>query len=421
MGLIPIPIPIAVGMHDSYRDGRVRARRGSGSMRERRPGVWEIRVVVANDLLTGQSVQRSFTVHADREFAEQHRRALVERFGVDRSALYCEGARWTVAELLERFIDAEHQWRPATRSSHTSVVRFLTRDPLGRVGVAALSPMVVDEALARWRAAGGSAALVWGRWAVLHSCLSWAAAQGMVRSNPILGMRSPPRPMPRKHLLPAEVAKLLQAAADQIGVAEDALAADPRNRVRWEGLFVAEQTRLLVRLAADTGARRGELATLRLSDLDDRVLTIERNLSLEVLGPTKTGRTRRMTIGATTATMVRDHFAAWEQRAGSGAVQGDWVFAPDFRRLTYARADLLSHRFCRLREAADLPDAALHRFRHSVATHLVENGELLKAQARLGHRDPATTLRHYAHATPLDDLDVADAIDQRLNEFTGGR
>jgi hypothetical protein len=103
-------------------------------MRERRPGVWEIRVVVANDLLTGRSVQRSFTVHADRELAEQHRQTLVERFGVDRSALYCEGARWSIAELLERFIDAEHQWRRATRSSHTSVVRFLTRDPVGRVG-----------------------------------------------------------------------------------------------------------------------------------------------------------------------------------------------------------------------------------------------------------------------------------------------
>jgi integrase len=49
-------------------------------------------------------------------------------------------------------------------------------------------------------------------------------------------------------------------------------------------LFVAEQTRLLVRLAADTGARRGEMAVFRLADLDGRVLTIERGLSLEVSG-----------------------------------------------------------------------------------------------------------------------------------------
>jgi hypothetical protein len=123
-------------------------------MRERRPGVWEIRVVVANDLVGGRSVQRSFTVHGDLERAEQRRRELVERFGVDRGALYCEGARWSVAELLGRFIAAEHQWRPATRSSHAPVVRFLVSDSLGRFGVAVLAPVNVEETMRRWRAGG---------------------------------------------------------------------------------------------------------------------------------------------------------------------------------------------------------------------------------------------------------------------------
>jgi integrase len=59
---------------------------------------------------------------------------------------------------------------------------------------------------------------------------------------------------------------------------------------------------------------------------------------------------------------------------------------------------------------------ALRRLRHGVATHLVEKGKLLKAQARLGHRDPSRTLRHYSHAVPLDDLDVADELDQVLND-----
>ena len=66
-----------------------------------------------------------------------------------------------------------------------------------------------------------------------------------------------------------------------------------------------------------------------------------------------------------------------------------------------------------------MPDAALHRLRHSVGTHLVGDGKLLKAQGRLGHRHPATTLRHYAHATPLDDKDVADDLDDLLNRATG--
>lgn len=184
-------------------------------------------------------------------------------------------------------------------------------------------------------------------------------------------------------------------------------------------MFVAEQNRLLVRLVADTGARRGELAVLRLGDLNGRVLTIERNVSMEVLGPTKTGRARRLTLGATTAAMIGTHFEVCEQRLDPGeVVLGDWLFAPTPARATHARADGLSHRFHAVRVAAGIPSAALHRFRHSVATALVEDGKILKAQARLGHRDAATTLRHYAHATPLDDLEVADEIDRRLNAAT---
>ena len=150
--------------------------------------------------------------------------------------------------------------------------------------------------MSRWRSEGASAALVWARWAVLRSALSWAAARGVIRSNPLEVMRGPPRPVPRKHLLPAEVAALLATASRQVGQAAAEYRVKPRDGRLLEALFVAEQTRLLVRLAADTGARRGELAVLRLGDLDGRVLSIERNLSLEVLGPTKTSRNRRLTL-----------------------------------------------------------------------------------------------------------------------------
>lgn len=385
-------------------------------MRERRPGVWEVRVVVGNDPVTGVSRQRSFTVHGDAELVRERRRELVAQFGVDRSALYCPAAGWTVAELLVRFIAAEHAWSPATRSSHVSMARWLMTDPIGATGVAVLTPPLVDARIAAWRRSHASVALVWARWAVLSSALSWGCRQRMLRVNPVRMMKAPPRPEARKHLRMDEIALLLRAATAEVNAALGCIS--PGRRLGWQSLFAAEQTRLLIRLAADTGARRGELATLRLSDLDGRVLTIERNLSLEVLGPTKSKRTRRMTIGATTAAMIREHMTSWAERVGDEVV-GDWIFAPDYRRATHAWASLLSHRFVRLRDRAGLADASLHRFRHSVATSLVEDGKILKAQARLGHRDAATTLRHYAHATPLDDLDVADELDRRLNEAAG--
>jgi integrase len=133
-----------------------------------------------------------------------------------------------------------------------------------------------------------------------------------------------------------------------------------------------------------------------------------------VLGSTKSSRARRLTLGATTAALITGHVSAWGERWQTPPVD-DWMFSPDPTRATHLRADVLSHRVRRLGVLAGVPDAALHRLRHGVATHLVDEGKLLKAQARLGHRDPATTLRHYAHATALDDLDVADDLDRLLN------
>jgi integrase len=178
-------------------------------------------------------------------------------------------------------------------------------------------------------------------------------------------------------------------------------------------LFSAEQGLLLVRLAADSGARRGELAVLRFGDLEGRVLTIERGVSRGVLGSTKSKRIRRLTLGSTTASLIHTHYWAWIERGLSP--EFDWLFAPNPMRTTFMTADALSHKFRRLGGFAGVPNPALHRLRHGVATHLVDEGKLLKAQARLGHSDPSTTLRHYSHATPLDDEDIADEIDAVLS------
>jgi integrase len=206
----------------------------------------------------------------------------------------------------------------------------------------------------------------------------------------------------------------LAAAGDAVASARDAFTRRPDSAAGARRLFAAEQALLLVRLAADSGARRGELAVLRLSDLDGRVLTIERSLSAGVLGLAKSGRSRRVTLGSGTAEMIRRHVQDWAARA---APEQDWLFSPSPQRSAHLTAGALSHRLARLGAAAGVEHAALHRLRHGVATYLVDHGRLLKAQARLGHSDPATTLRHYSHAIPLDDTDVADELDRLLNDL----
>jgi integrase len=72
----------------------------------------------------------------------------------------------------------------------------------------------------------------------------------------------------------------------------------------------------------------------------------------------------------------------------------------------------LGHWFSRLAHQAGHPDVCLHRLRHTVATVLVGQGDILAAQARLGHRDASTTLRIYSHALPLHDADTAARLDE---------
>jgi len=130
-----------------------------------------------------------------------------------------------------------------------------------------------------------------------------------MRSNPLAGMRGPPRPQPRRRHTLAEVRQILSVAESIVDQTYAHLAADPSARIARQAAFAAERDLLLVRLAADSGARLGELAVLRRSDLDGRVLTIERGLSQGMLGPTKFSRARRLTLGATTAALVDSHVA----------------------------------------------------------------------------------------------------------------
>ena len=377
---------------------------GDGTIRERSPGNWEIRVAVGIDPVSGRTLQRSFSFHGSREEAHLRRKELAAEWA-ERRAIRRAAPFLSVGELLERWLAAHHEWRPATWIGARSNVKALRPDALSARRVSTLKPEHVRSAMASWSAAGASVAVISGRFRVLRSAIGWAHVERVIDVNPLSGMRGPQRPGTRLHLASDEVLRLLEAA--------DALVASttPRDAKRRHK---AEQIRLLVRLAADSGARRGELVALRFDDLDGRVLTIERGVSADVLGPTKTGRTRRLTLGRQTVELWRSSAQTWEDRLPGATALGPWLFSPERTHRTRLTAGALGHWFADLARRAEVSGATLHRLRHSVATFLVGRGELLRAQQRLGHRDPSTTLRNYAHALPLEDETVADDIDEML-------
>ena len=367
------------------------------------------------DPVSGRTVQRSFWFHGTANDAEDRRHQLAIQFAEYRS-LRRAAPFLTVGELLERWLTAEHDWRPSTWSSARSNAKALIGDPIANRRVSTLRPDVVRVAMARWRESGATVSVVSGRFRVLRSAVGWAQSESIIDRNPLRDMRGPPRPGTRMHVSVADVASLIETSEILV---EKAAAAFNGSASSMSALHKAEQIRLLMRLAADSGARRGELAAFRFSDLDGRVLTIERGGSGEQVGPTKTKQVRRLILGRTTAELWRSSESTWRGRVYPMSQFGEWIFSRDIdhqRRLT---ASGMGHWFAELCAETGLPGVSLHRLRHTVATFLVSRGELLRAQQRLDHRDPSTTLRNYAHALPLEDQDVADDIDTMLSAVAG--
>jgi integrase len=298
-------------------------------------------------------------------------------------------------------------------ASHTHVIRSLSEDPLGRRRLVARTPGDVLAAICRWQSAGLSISTVSSRWLVLRSALSWAVGEGVLRSNPLAGTRGPARPQPRRHHTLGDVRRLLRCAEETVERATIAHSENPQSLVQQRLLFSAEQGLLPVRLAADSGARRGELAVLRLGDIEGRVLTIERGLSRGVLGSTKSERTRRLTLGSTTTSIISSHYSSWIERGV--CPESDWLFAPTPMRARFMTADALSHKFRRLGTSTGVTNPALHRLRHGVATYLVDQGKLSQGTGSPRPQRPvddASTL--FTHEA-LDDQDVADELDAVLN------
>lgn len=387
------------------------APRATGSLRARRSGGWEIRIAVATDPVTGRTVQRSFSFHGTAAQAEARCAELAAEYA-ERRAVVQQAPFLTIGELLVRWLAADHDWKPSTWVGYRSNVRGLTTDTtITAQRVVALTPHLLRQAMARWAAAGATPSVVAGRFRTLRAAIGWAYDERIIDRHPINTMRGPPGQEPRLAVPTDALRQLLRTAEERV---EKSQAEADLSRRGAAALHLAEQDHLLIRLAADAGARRGELVALRVEDLDGRVLTICRAASMGEITTTKTGRTNRLTLSLTTAELWHGLDASWRARLGAEVPFGPWLFSPDADHARGLTTTALGHRFAKLRDRAGVETAMLHGLRHSVATFLVGRGQLLKAQARLGHRDASTTLRHYAHAIPLDDLDVAEAIEALL-------
>ena len=247
---------------------------------------------------------------------------------------------------------------------------------------------------------------------------------------------------------------VLRKALNDAVMVDQLLSSNPAERAKrprvsrsevgkvWTGvelkrfLEVAKSHRLhaFYRLAAYSGARRGELLNLRWSDVDldagDMHITGTATVidGKRVEGTTKSGRSRQVSLDAETVRVLRRHLAS--QSAERLVVGAEWrgvepyVFTTAWGEpvhpdgVSSLMAILVGRHKRTATEAGRdlLPHARLHDLRHLHATLLLAGVPVHVVAARLGHADPSVTLRVYAHVLNEQMASVAEVFAQAVGE-----
>lgn len=331
----------------------------------------------------------------------------------------------TVRQLVARWRrHAEPDWSPTTRAAYDSYLRLHILPALGDKKVGEVRPADLDDFYAtlrthiactfkpqkddpkcavcgQTRAAGThkplSAASIGKVHVILRRAFAEAVRWRWITSNPVAAAR-PPK-IAKHELTPpsaAEVRKLLELATLDL--------------------------RCFLVLAADTGARRGELCALRWSaiDLDAGEVVIDRAVVLDdgkvVEKDTKTHQARRLALGAPAVAALREHRTRVLERAmkaGARIGPDGYLFATDETGQTPWRPDGATRRFMTLRKKAGLPNVRLHDLRHALITDWLAAGvDARTVMGRVGHAS-LQTLTRYAHFVAAADREAADRLGNR--------
>jgi integrase len=280
----------------------------------------------------------------------------------------------------------------STRLGYEATLRNHVLPFLGHRPVQSINKTVIRQLIADMESKGSGPGTVRNTIrSVVKPVLDIAVEQNMLRTNPAVGIKLPASPPMEPCFLTAAEVNVL---ADEI---------DPHYRV-------------LVLFAAYTGMRFGEIAALRVKNLDllrGRVTVAESVTEVRghglIYGPTKTYQTRTVSLPGFLRMPLAELIGPRSGRPeafvfiapGGGPVRhGNFygrIFKPAVRRALPER----------------LHGLRFHDLRHTCASLLInETGANPKAiQARLGHSSIQVTFDRYGHLFPGLDEQLTDKLD----------
>ncbi|HRP46607.1 MAG TPA: site-specific integrase [Trueperaceae bacterium] len=363
---------------------------GEGTITRRKDGRWQGAITIGRD---EEGKQLRKTVYG-RTQAEVRKKLDDLKKTIGATDLTSEAV--TLEAYLARWLEEKaRQVKPRTIESYKYTIERYINPKLGRVKLTKLTPLNIQTALGHIADEVSAHTGNYCR-SVLVVALNQAVRWRILAANPM-------------------------NAVDKARVEKE-------DKVLWStvqvGTFLekAEGHRLyaLFYLAITSGIRIGELLALTWGDLEKGRLQVRRNLTKEngslVLATTKTSKGRRIvTLAQDTLDVLAAHK---EKQASERAKLGDSWQQPD-HIFTTTIGTFLDYRnvlreWHKLQDKAEVPRTGLHDARHLHVSLLIRHGLDPKTIAdRVGHTNPAFTLRQYAHlfeeqrlaaAVPLEDL-----------------
>jgi integrase len=290
-------------------------------------------------------------------------RRLIEDGGDPLADIEDERAAPTVADLIARFRD-EHlpRKRFLTRRDYNALLRAHIEPHFGSHAKVADVTFPDIDALHRKITKSGAPYVANRTVAVLSKMFSLAIRWGWRETNPCRGVERNTEYKRRRYLKPDELERLTEA-------------------LRHEP---SQQAVNAVRILLLTGARKGEVLSMRWADLD-----LDKGTWSKPASSTKQKEDHEVPLSAP----VRQLLAEVSQQQGAGET---YVF-PSGRGSRTGRFRGLEEAWPRICKRAGITNLRLHDLRHSFASQLASGGASLPLiGALLGH-STATTTHRYAH------------------------
>ena len=366
---------------------------GEGTVRLRKDGRWEGRVVIGYDD-KGNPKTKSVLAHTKGECVEKLEK-LKEECGRTAEKLKPDMPFGEWIDFWYQYFSSP-KLRPTTQATYENRIYGHIIPSIGKIPISKLTQNDLQQFYAKLKRTGRkvnvelkgtgvSDRMVRSCHALCRSSLEKAVEEGLITRNPSIGCKLPPKKNGEmKVLTQNEIVRLLNQAYDE----------------GYYEMFLLELT---------TGMRRGEILGLKWRDLNLETgeLNIKRQLTTKGISVPKTKSSIR------TILLPPDMLELLREMKKTAKY--DWIFPSPVKEGEPRNPTAITKRFRIMLERVHCKHVRFHDLRHTFATMALENGMDVKTlSAMIGHVSSETTLNIYSHVTDTMRAQAAVKIDREI-------